>query len=87
LQPNRPTNLSKKEDVSGFLALSLFIRESLSIKFKLKEFAEDRLERMATGDILYKLKEAWNDGTIGIRLSPSELIEKLASPTASATAK
>lgn len=39
--------------------------------------AEDRLERTATGDILYKLKEAWNDGTIGIQLSPSELIEKL----------
>jgi len=39
--------------------------------------AEDRLERTATGDILYKLKEAWNDGTAGIHLSPSELIEKL----------
>ncbi len=39
--------------------------------------AEDRLERTASGDILYKLKEAWNDGTAGIQLSPSELIEKL----------
>ena len=39
--------------------------------------AEDRLERTASGDILYKLKEPWNDGTAGIQLSPSELIEKL----------
>ena len=39
--------------------------------------AEDRLERTATGDIIYKLKNSWNDGTIGIQLSPSELIEKL----------
>ncbi len=30
--------------------------------------AEGRLERTASGDILYKLKEAWNDGTIGIQL-------------------
>lgn len=39
--------------------------------------AESRLERTATGDILYKLKTPWSDGTIGIHLSPSELIEKL----------
>jgi len=39
--------------------------------------AEDRLERTATGDILYKLKTCWDDGTMGIQLSPSELIEKL----------
>ncbi len=30
--------------------------------------AEGRLERTASSDILYKLKEAWNDGTIGIQL-------------------
>lgn len=39
--------------------------------------AEDRLERTASDDILYKLKEAWSNGTIGIQLSPSELIETL----------
>jgi len=39
--------------------------------------AEDRLERTVNADILYKLKNSWNDGTAGIQLSPSELIEKL----------
>jgi hypothetical protein len=39
--------------------------------------AEARLEKTPSGDILYKLKEPWNDGTAGIQLSPSELIEKL----------
>ncbi|MFN7640358.1 MAG: transposase [bacterium] len=39
--------------------------------------AEDRLERTAGGDILYKLKQPWDDGTVGIQLSPSVLIEKL----------
>ena len=39
--------------------------------------AEERLERTAGGDLLYKLKQPWDDGTVGIQLSPSELIEKL----------
>ena len=39
--------------------------------------AEERLEILSAGDILYKLKNPWDDGTIGIQLSPSELIEKL----------
>jgi hypothetical protein len=38
--------------------------------------AEVRLERTESGDILYKLKTPFRDGTIGIQLSPSELIEK-----------
>ncbi len=32
------------------------------------------MQRTATGDILNKLKEPWNDGTTGIQLSPFELI-------------
>ena len=43
----------------------------------LPPIAEERLESAASGDILYKLKKPWNDGTVGIELSPSELIEKL----------
>jgi hypothetical protein len=39
--------------------------------------AEERLERTDSGDIVYKLKNSWSDGTTGIRLSPSEMIEKL----------
>jgi hypothetical protein len=33
--------------------------------------AEDRLEISPTGDILYKLKEPWNDGTI-CRTAPKQ---------------
>ena len=36
--------------------------------------AEQRLERDETGEIVYKLKQPWDDGTLGIKLSPSELI-------------
>ncbi|MCX6129492.1 MAG: transposase [Proteobacteria bacterium] len=39
--------------------------------------SEDRLERTDSGDILYKLKSPWSDGTVDIQLSPTELIEKL----------
>ena len=35
------------------------------------------MERTAGGDILYRLKQPWDDGTVGIQLSLSELIEKL----------
>ncbi len=39
--------------------------------------AEERLEILNSGDILYRLKTPWDDGTIGVQLSPSEFIEKL----------
>ncbi|MCX6128493.1 MAG: transposase, partial [Proteobacteria bacterium] len=39
--------------------------------------AEERLTINAAGDIEYKLRLPWADGTTGIKLSPSELIEKL----------
>ena len=39
--------------------------------------AEERLEKTDDGNILYKLKNPWPDGTTGVKLSPSELIEKL----------
>lgn len=39
--------------------------------------AEERLERNDAGEIGYRLKQPWSDGTAGIKLSPSELIEKL----------
>jgi hypothetical protein len=39
--------------------------------------AEERLKTNAAGDIEYGLRKPWADGTTGIKLSPSELIEKL----------
>jgi hypothetical protein len=39
--------------------------------------AEKRLERTDEGDIIFKLKSSRSDGTTGIKLSPSEFIEKL----------
>lgn len=39
--------------------------------------SEQRLERDDSGDVVYHLKNSWSDGTRGIKLSPSELIEKL----------
>jgi len=39
--------------------------------------AEERLASNEAGDIEYRLKQPWADGTTGIKLSPSELIEKL----------
>ena len=38
---------------------------------------EARLERGEDGDVYYWFKEAFSDGTSGVRLSPSEFIEKL----------
>ncbi len=38
---------------------------------------EARLEQGEDGDVYYGLKEAYSDGTSGVRLSPSEFIEKL----------
>jgi hypothetical protein len=38
----------------------------------------ERLERDANGDLLYTFTHAWSDGTTGIKLSPLELLEKLA---------
>ena len=38
----------------------------------------ERLAQDATGDLLYTFTHPWSDGTTGIRLSPVELLEKLA---------
>jgi hypothetical protein len=38
----------------------------------------ERLEADATGDLLYTFSRPWSDGTTGIKLSPLELLEKLA---------
>ena len=38
----------------------------------------ERLEQDANGDLLYTFTRPWSDGTTGIKLSPLELLEKLA---------
>jgi hypothetical protein len=38
----------------------------------------ERLERDAHGDLRYTFTHPWSDGTTGIKLSPVELLEKLA---------
>jgi len=38
----------------------------------------ERLTQDANGDLLYTFTHPWSDGTTGIRLSPMELLEKLA---------
>jgi len=38
----------------------------------------ERLEEDAHGDLVYSFPRPWSDGTIGITLSPVELLEKLA---------
>jgi hypothetical protein len=40
--------------------------------------ALERLEEDAHGDLVYALTKPWSDGTTGIKLSPLELLEKLA---------
>ena len=40
--------------------------------------ALERLEEDANGDLVYTFKKPWSDGTTGIKLSPLELLEKLA---------
>jgi hypothetical protein len=40
--------------------------------------ALERLEANAEGDLLYTFTHPWSDGTTGIKLSPLELLEKLA---------
>jgi hypothetical protein len=40
--------------------------------------AENRLFTSANGDVIYKLKKPWDDGTLAIRLTPLELMERLA---------
>ena len=37
----------------------------------------ERLEEAGDGDLIYNLPHAWKDGTMGIKLGPSEIIEKL----------
>src|SRR5262249_42276286 len=38
----------------------------------------ERLTQDANGDLVYTFTHPWSDGTTGIRLSPVELVEKLA---------
>src|SRR5215510_7325362 len=38
----------------------------------------ERLTQDANGDLVYTFPHPWSDGTMGIRLSPMELVEKLA---------
>ncbi len=38
----------------------------------------ERLTEDANGDLVYRFTRRWSDGTTGIKLSPLELIEKLA---------
>lgn len=38
----------------------------------------ERLAQDANGDLVYTFTHPWSDGTVGIRLSPLELLEKLA---------
>jgi hypothetical protein len=40
--------------------------------------ALERLEQDANGDLIYRFNKPWSDGTTGIKLSPLELLEKLA---------
>ena len=40
--------------------------------------ALERLTQDANGDLVYTFTHPWSDGTTGIRLSPAELLEKLA---------
>jgi len=40
--------------------------------------ALERLPQDANGDFVYTFTHPWSDGTMGIRLSPMELLEKLA---------
>ena len=39
--------------------------------------ASERLSRAADGDVVYRLRRKWRDGTTSLRFSPYELIEKL----------
>ncbi len=41
----------------------------------------ERLDVNADGDLLYTFTHPWSDGTTGIKLSPLELLEKLAALT------
>jgi len=40
--------------------------------------AEERLSTNAAGDVIYKFKKPWDDGTTAIKLTPMELMERLA---------
>lgn len=44
----------------------------------LADHSLERLDINADGDLLYTFTRPWSDGTTGIKLSPLELIEKLA---------
>jgi hypothetical protein len=40
--------------------------------------SEERLSLSAAGDVIYKFKKPWDDGTSAIKMTPMELMEKLA---------
>lgn len=40
--------------------------------------AENRLFTSANGDVIHKLRKPWDDGTVAVRLTPLELMERLA---------
>jgi hypothetical protein len=40
--------------------------------------AEERLSTNSRGEIIYKLKKPWDDGTTAVKFTPMELMEKLA---------
>ena len=40
--------------------------------------AEERLSRGDRGDVIYRFKKPWSDGTSAIKLTPLELMERLA---------
>jgi hypothetical protein len=54
-------------------------REDLPIRYTARGAVSlERLEVDANGDLLYTFTRPWSDGTTGIKLSPLELLEKLA---------
>lgn len=40
--------------------------------------SEERLSTNSVGDVVYRFKKPWDDGTAAIKLTPMELMEKLA---------
>ncbi|MBK7963340.1 MAG: transposase [Bdellovibrionales bacterium] len=40
--------------------------------------AEDRLSRNDKGEVIYRFKKAWSDGTTAIKIKPLELMKRLA---------
>ncbi len=58
-----------REDRKGLSQLVFYMgRPALSIQ---------RLEEAGDGDLIYYLRKEWKDGTTGVKLSPTEIIENL----------